>query len=328
MADIDFDEYGGGPRDSGLGIAGARARQGMNLLGAVCSVALLAGVGIWGYRLAVRDVTGVPLVNAAKGGNPVAPSNPGGAIAEHQGMAVNAVPELRSSEALPDQIILAPAPVVLAEEDSPGLIPMAPETMAEAVSAPAPQPLEAVAIAAAAPVVDGAAPEVDGDAGLDPVALALAEALSAGAEPVTALEPVTEEAGEMLAALPADPDAPPAIRPRPRPDRGGLAAIQPVAAVATPSLDEVDPATLAVGTRLVQLGAFDTADLARGEWAKLRGRFGDLMSGKSAVVQSAVSGGRTFYRLRAHGFDGEDDARRFCAALLAEDAACIPVAHR
>ena len=46
------------------------------------------------------------------------------------------------------------------------------------------------------------------------------------------------------------------------------------------------------------------------------------------VVQSAQSGGRTFYRLRAHGFAGEDDARRFCAALLAENAACIPVAQR
>ena len=78
----------------------------------------------------------------------------------------------------------------------------------------------------------------------------------------------------------------------------------------------------------MQLGAFDTGEQARGEWTKIAGKFGDLMSGKSAVVQSAISGGRTFYRLRAHGFDGEDDARRFCTALLAEGAACIPVAHR
>lgn len=323
MADIDFDEFGGG--NAGPGLSGQRARQGMNLLGAVCSVALLAGVGIWGYRLAVRDVSGIPVVKAAEGAMRVAPANPGGEIAEHQGMAVNAVPELRPSDALPDQIILAPAPVALADEDSPGLAPLAPDTMAEAVAAPAPQPLEA--IVAAAPLAD-AAPEVDGGAGFDPVALALAEALSTGAEPLAPLDPVAEETGVMAAELPADPNAPPAIRPRPRPDRGGIAAVEQVAAVAAPSVDEIDPATLAVGTRLVQLGAFDTVDLARGEWDKLRGRFGDLMSGKSAVVQSAVSGGRTFYRLRAHGFDGEDDARRFCAALLAEDAACIPVAHR
>jgi SPOR domain len=46
------------------------------------------------------------------------------------------------------------------------------------------------------------------------------------------------------------------------------------------------------------------------------------------VIQSAESGGRTFYRLRAHGFDGDDDARRFCAVLQAQAADCIPVAQR
>ncbi len=49
---------------------------------------------------------------------------------------------------------------------------------------------------------------------------------------------------------------------------------------------------------------------------------------KSRVVQTAQSGGRTFYRLRASGFADEGEARRFCSALLAEDTACIPVALR
>ena len=69
-------------------------------------------------------------------------------------------------------------------------------------------------------------------------------------------------------------------------------------------------------------------EAARADWARLTTRFGDLMAGKAMVVQSAQSGGRAFYRLRAQGFENEDDARRFCAALLAENAACIPVAHR
>jgi hypothetical protein len=46
------------------------------------------------------------------------------------------------------------------------------------------------------------------------------------------------------------------------------------------------------------------------------------------VIQSAESGGRTFYRLRAEGFADEDDARRFCAAITAEGPDCIPVAVR
>ena len=46
------------------------------------------------------------------------------------------------------------------------------------------------------------------------------------------------------------------------------------------------------------------------------------------VLQPAESGGRTFYRLRAHGFDDEDDARRFCSAFVAQNATCIPVPQR
>ncbi|MFD1809072.1 SPOR domain-containing protein [Gemmobacter lanyuensis] len=38
--------------------------------------------------------------------------------------------------------------------------------------------------------------------------------------------------------------------------------------------------------------------------------------------------GRTFYRLRAQGFSDEADARRFCAAITAEGAECIPVTLR
>ena len=43
------------------------------------------------------------------------------------------------------------------------------------------------------------------------------------------------------------------------------------------------------------------------------------------MIQKAQSGGRTFYRLRAHGFEDLADARRFCALLVAEGPDCIPV---
>ena len=80
--------------------------------------------------------------------------------------------------------------------------------------------------------------------------------------------------------------------------------------------------------RLVQFGAFNTPDEARAEWARLEGGFAELMQGKGLVVQPAESGGRTFYRLRAQGFDDEDDARRFCAAFVAQSFTCIPVPQR
>jgi hypothetical protein len=97
---------------------------------------------------------------------------------------------------------------------------------------------------------------------------------------------------------------------------------------ALPAANEVDPATITPGTRLVQFGTYDTADEARAAWALLQGRLGDLLIEKAMVVQPAESGGRTFYRLRALGFDGEDDARRFCSAIIAEHPTCIPVPHK
>ena len=39
----------------------------VNLAGAALSVALVVGVGVWSYRLMVRDVTGVPVIRAMSG---------------------------------------------------------------------------------------------------------------------------------------------------------------------------------------------------------------------------------------------------------------------
>ena len=91
---------------------------------------------------------------------------------------------------------------------------------------------------------------------------------------------------------------------------------------------DVDPASIPAGTRLAQLGAFESAEVAAREWSRLSGRFGDYLDGKDRVIQKAESGGRTFYRLRAMGFSDLADARRFCAALVAERAECIPVVTR
>ena len=116
------------------------------------------------------------------------------------------------------------------------------------------------------------------------------------------------------------------MRPRLRPDRP---AAQVVPAVATaPEPREIDADALPAGTRLVQLGAYDTKDIAVAEWAKFTAQFGDLMTDKDRVIQQASSGGRTFYRLRALGFEDLSAARRFCSALVAEGADCIPVVTR
>jgi hypothetical protein len=48
-----------------------------NVAGAAVSLALVIGIGVWGYKLLVRDVTGIPVVQAASGEMRVRPENPG-----------------------------------------------------------------------------------------------------------------------------------------------------------------------------------------------------------------------------------------------------------
>jgi hypothetical protein len=287
MADLDYDHY-----DGGYAVAGGSHRYGrlLNLGGAALSMALMLGGGVWAYQLAMRDVAGIPVIRALGGPLRMAPANPGGEEAMHQGLSVNAVAAAGTALPLPESLTLAPKPEDLTEEDVAGLQPL---------DGPAP---EVVAMAPAAVLEAETMPEVLPETQQDAVALALAEAL--GEAPVET----------------ADAENP---RPKARPG-SEVDAVEQVSAPAA----EIDPATIAAGTNLVQLGAFDDQDGARAEWARLAGQFGDLMGGKSMVIQSAQSGGRTFYRLRAHGFGSEDDARRFCTAMLAENATCIPVAQR
>ncbi len=325
MADIDFDEFDDGPASQG----GGRFQNVVNWAGALTSVALIAGLAVWGYKLTMRDVTGVPVVRALEGPMRVAPDNPGGQQAEHQGLAVNRVASDGGAEAPADRLVLAPRPVELSDEDQPlsELRPLARETteLTPSVEADEPAPLEETETVVAARLSQ----EITAP---DPVAaaLAMADQITDGVEPLAPLEPAEATATPKI--IPASvPGLSRSLRPQPRPE-GDLAAKAALAAVAAahtaPKPAEVEPASVAAGTNLVQLGAFDSPEVARAEWQRLSGRFASFMEGKQRMVQAAESGGRTFYRLRATGFGDIADARRFCAALTAEDALCIPVVAR
>ncbi len=325
MADVEFDDFEGAYAASG----GARVSRLVNLAGAACSVALIIGLGIWGYKLAVRDVTGIPVVRALEGPLRISPDNPGGEVTLHQGLSVNAVAASGTARPLPESLTLAPKGAELAAEDEAGLAVLAalPEAgsdiTAETTLVNADLPILAEPVAVNEPIEIAVAAEVLPATQEEAVAAALAAALADGAEPFVPLDAAPELAALDLATPVALVKS---LRPRPRPASPDASADLPEVAAAAPV--EMDAASIAVGTRLVQLGAFDDEVGARGEWAKLQGRFAELITGKAMVVQAAQSGGRTFYRLRAHGFAGEDEARRFCAALLAENASCIPVSQR
>ncbi|MEM8730559.1 MAG: SPOR domain-containing protein [Pseudomonadota bacterium] len=333
----------------------------VTVAGAVLSLAFMTGIGIWGYKLMMRDVSGVPVVRAIEGPMRVQPEDPGGRPADHQGLAVNAVAAVGEAEATPDRLVLAPRPVSLKDEDQPLAViqaepeedpadaPVADETADAATpaetddSAPAElldenaiaalveqltegvDPLEGLtgageSLTAMAPDVDW--PEVPVE---DPAAVAAAEAEAAAAAEAAQ----TDLAAAEVAAAPGVKASP---RPVPRPLTATAEAVSAQISAATdtsaPAVEEADPETLTSGTRLAQLGAYDSPEVARSEWDKLATRFSDYLDGKSRVVQKAASGGRTFYRLRAMGFEDLSDARRFCSALVAEGTDCIPVVTR
>ncbi|WP_306005661.1 SPOR domain-containing protein [Aquicoccus porphyridii] len=293
----------------------------VNWAGAAVSLALILGISIWGYKMLARDVSGVPIVRAAEGQQMrVQPENPGGRPALHQGLAVNSVAALGPAEEPADRLILAPAPVDLSEED---VAQSALRSTGDDVSD-----------------AEAARPETGSPADGPEMASirALADQLAAGAERLDAGE-ASETVQQVAVVVPEIEDVPEpenrpviegglkqSLRPVLRPDEIKPTAVAAVAPAAAP--EEIDPDSIAKGTRLAQLGAYESAEVARREWDRLSQRFGDYLEGKQRVIQRAQSGGRTFYRLRAMGFADLNDARRFCSALVAERADCIPVTTR
>ncbi len=289
----------------------------INFTGGIVSIVLVAGLVAWGWQLLVRDVSGVPVVEALEGPMRVEPADPGGAQADHQGLAVNRIAEGQEAAPAADSIVLAPPPVALAEDRPTGPVPRAEAPLAAeepavaetlAVEEPAPQAVPETAAAPTAPTPEAAA-----------------EATLALIDQLITEETLTDR-GEVLPISVAGLRN--SLMPAPRPAALELAATPAATETEAAAPAEVEVTSLAAGTRLVQLGAFDDPEQARLEWDRLAAAYPEFFASRDRIVQEAVSGGRTFFRLRAHGFADLMDARRFCTALLAEGAACIPVTVR
>jgi len=315
-------------------------------LGALTSVGLIVILAVWGYKLVVRDVSGVPVIRAIEGEARTAPDNPGGELTDRIGLAVNSV--AAGSEAAPvDRVAIAPPPTTLDGQD------VAMGELGATAQEPS-HPVELPLMDETARVIarpDGEADMADADA--DAVAGSVADAVISDAPAADAPvnEVVTDLAGNETrdiaittalaeaGVLPASGAIAQSARPAPRPRRmAAVDAAAPVpAAAATESRPAAAPnapaaaaapgpapAQVASGAALVQIGAFDSDALARGEWNRVSSKFGALFAGKGMVVQEHRANGRTFWRLRAAGFASRDEARRFCAALIAEGVDCIP----
>lgn len=296
-------------------------------IGALVSIALVVGMGLWAWQLTVRDVSGVPVIRAIEGPMRSLPDNPGGSQAPHQGLAVNRIAEGSEATPVPDRIVLAPPPVDLDELDV-------------AIVTPEPRPddtqalIDRVLQAGVAPLQ----PVAEGDAAAsDPALETGADVTDAGTRPE--VDPDTQVTAAIIPA--SVPGVSRSLRPLTRPagldtERSSVltSSSQPQGSAATGPTEAADGVaelsidTLPAGTRLVQLGAFDSPEIARAEWVRLAGQYPDYFSGRDRIVQQASSGGQAFYRLRANGFADLEASRRFCAAMVQRGAACIPVTVR
>ncbi|WP_375173077.1 SPOR domain-containing protein [Pseudooceanicola sp.] len=322
----------------------------INLTGGLVSIALLVGVGIWGYRTLARDVSDVPVVRAAQDPMRIAPEDPGGTLRGNTGLAVNKVAAEGMAEKPADRLILAPEPIRLSREDESSRTldeMIAAETRAAALAQAAiagdeagdatedEAPAEGDPMDRLAAMLTDGVPPLSGEtvqpvAAEGPIAEALMRAQERGglAEEAPTGQAVEEATATPVAFTPVNPALPVGVvRPRMRPGVNSTSGpqVMTTSPAAFQTAVDVDPKSITPGTRLAQLGAYDSVEIARQEWDRFAGRFSDYMNDKQRVIQEASTGGRTFYRLRVMGFEDLAAARYFCAALVAEKADCIPV---
>lgn len=314
-------------------------------LGALASVGVLGVMVYWGLQLVQRDPNEVPVIKAMEGPARVLPEDPGGAQSSYTGLAVNSVQSEGEAEKPSDRVMLAPAPRTLLPEDVP--VRQLADDSAETEGQPVAElildsiedaisdgssvdPQEHDSVAKLIELEDR--PDQDG-----PITLTVRDVPegmridTSGSEVKLVNESDTAAAGDTAPAEPPSGTkyAPKAsLLPQFRKNSVELAkaAVPATASAPKPLSREVPEAPL--GTRLIQLGAYDSRETALKEWVRISSRHRDLLGNKNFLVQFVETGGRKFYRLRAVGFADSTESKAMCSALIQRGAQCIPVVAR
>lgn len=288
-------------------------------LGAV----LVLGVG--GWSLFGARSHGIPVIGPPPGAVRDRPADPGGMqiMADGTDLDVTGHGEAHLAPA-PEQ----PRPEALAArqaangQPAQGAPSRAGETAAPDMPSSGPQP-------AGTP---GAGSGTAGEAGTGPVSDAPTAEMSSGRQssgvttpPAPAREADPEEphsgaagqdgstSGGKAPSRMTDPDAASRAAPRSSQDRSSQAQTSRAQSPAGQS-----------GGHMIQLAALGSEADARATWSRLSRQAGDLLSGRSPVIEHKVINGRNFYRLRLGGFDSLQAARAFCVRLHARSIACTP----
>jgi hypothetical protein len=87
---------------------------------------------------------------------------------------------------------------------------------------------------------------------------------------------------------------------------------------------EADLSERAIASAIqIQLGAFPDREITRSEWDRIYAANQDILTGRALVVQSTISGGRRFFRMRAGPFKDRVEAQNVCRALQARAIDCL-----
>jgi len=232
----------------------------------------------------------------------VAPDNPGGLTAAHQGLSVTQL-AVNQKPLLSDEINLAPAAEILNEETSVLLV----EELVKSN-----QIDEAFKIKEA-----NAENSINLDNGSETEAVLAQVAFSQKRTEI-------QNAVSLALSITSESDASlTSLRPKTRP----MSFHQNSKKNAELVVSKEPMSKLPIGSAIVQLGAFDSKSFAESEWLRFEKLLGSILTPKQMIIQKAESGGKIFYRLRASGFNDISDARQFCTAI-SDKVACIPVVTR
>ena len=131
----------------------------------------------------------------------------------------------------------------------------------------------------------------------------------------------TDDAGERTGGAGEDPVAPavtPVVRPRPADLRQRMAAAKQAVT------EEVKLAERAAASQVqIQLGAYPERELTETMWERIYRANEDILRGRALVIQSTISGGRRFFRLRAGPFENRIEAQNVCRALQSRGQDCL-----
>lgn len=306
MQDQTYDDYD----DTGEHVSRMERVRGVvsTLIGAMLAFALLLGLGVWFYRLGVRDAQNVPVIRASAEPTKERPDNPGGIVTPHQSITSYETVEGPTDRPATAALVQAEPPT-----PKPADLPMAqlpPVEVQPKPAARAPEP---------APV---STPEAQ-PAEVSPVAEAVEatekEPVVAAAEPKAAEVASPEPPAEIPGATDLAPSASPVAPRRPSDLRERFQAAR-----AAPEAEAEELAARAAASpHQIQLLANPDEAVVRAEWRRIYRENEDLLNGRALAIQTTISGGTTFYRLRVGPFRDRTEAATVCQALKARRQDCI-----